>query len=161
MPPGTRTISVGPVPLCERACRFAGCQKIFFVCQRCDRGQRYCSPECRAAARRLQHRAPAAKYQNTIRGRRRHAERQQRYREKQRAHTEKKVTDPSSPVADSPSSCGCDDTRPASQPQIQPSPAHTIPPPIPGGGLRCQFCGCPGYLPKRDADEPDHPGRHP
>jgi hypothetical protein len=164
MPPGT--ISVEPVPLCERDCQFAGCRKTFYVCPRCDRGQRYCSPECRAAARRLQHRTADAKYQKTDWGSRRHAKRQQRYREKHPASTEKIVTDPSFPLADSPSSCGCDDTRPIPQPQIQPlqiqpPPARTTPQPIPGGGLRCQFCGCRGYLQKRDSDEPDHPGKHP
>jgi hypothetical protein len=158
----TGTISVEPAPLDERTCHFADCQKIFYVCPRCDRGQGYCSPECRAAARRLQHRAAVAKYQLTPKGAYHHAECQKRYREKQRARTENKVTDPTFPAADSPSSCECDDTRPTPQPQMQAlPPAHTKPQPFPGGGLRCHFCGCRGYLQKRVPYEPDRPGRHP
>ena len=160
MPPGTT--SAGPVPLCQRPCRFVGCPQIFYVCQRCDRGQCYCSPECRYAARRLQHRAAAAKFQRTLNGRRRHALRQRAYRERQRARVEKIVTDPSFPVTHSAASCQCD-TRPVPQPRIQPpaSAPTRLPRPVPGGDLRCQFCGCRGYLPKRDLHEPDHSARHP
>ena len=164
MPPDT--VSVESVPLYEYVCQFDVCQKVFYVCQRCDRGPHYCSPECRAAARRLQHRAAAAKYQNTDRGRLRHAERQHRYRQRQRARSENKVTDPSFPAVDSPSSCGCDDSRPvpqSSQTNLQPPPpiVSTAPQPIPPHDLHCHFCGCRGYLQKRDADEPDCPARHP
>jgi hypothetical protein len=31
-------------PLRQRFCRGPGCDALFFVCSRCDRGQRYCSP---------------------------------------------------------------------------------------------------------------------
>jgi hypothetical protein len=161
MPP--ETVSDRPVPLRERTCRFGGCQKSFYVCQRCDRGQRYCSPECRDAARKLQHRSAVARYQRTPNGRRRHADHQRALRERRRARAENKVTDPSSPAPDTASSCGCDDHRSAPQTLLHPlaPTVLTSPQPIPPNGLRCQFCGCRGYLQKRDADEPDYPARCP
>jgi len=160
MPP--ETDSVEPVPLWERTCELRTCQKIFYICRRCDRGQIYCSPPCRDAARKEQHRKAQAKYQGSAKGRRRRAARERARRERLRACAENKVADHPSPVADSASSCGCDDSRPPPQPQIQRPPSAPIgPPPAPASGLRCQFCGCPGFLPKRDRNEPHYPGKHP
>jgi len=161
MPP--ETVFVDLVPLRERTCRFADCQKIFYFCERCDRGQRYCSPGCRDAARKPRHRAAVAKYQRTPHGRRRHAGHQRAFRERQRATAQNKVTDPSFPAADTASSCGCDDARSVPQTRLQPPPPSVpaSPRPIPQSGLRCHFCGCRGYLRKRDTDEPDDRARYP
>jgi hypothetical protein len=46
----------GEVVLRQRICRGSGCHVVFWICQHCDRGQRYCSPVCRGEARRRQHR---------------------------------------------------------------------------------------------------------
>ena len=71
-------------------CPAQACQRQFFLCSRCDRGQRYCSPACSAAARRAERREAAARYQHGRRGRRLHAARQARYRERRA----QKVTHP-------------------------------------------------------------------
>jgi hypothetical protein len=158
----TETIASDPVPLCARPCKFAECKAVFYVCQRCDRRRCYCSKKCRLAARRLGHRVANSKYQRTDRGRRSHAHRQRTYRKLRRSRTQNKVTDPSFPTAETASSFACDDAPPAPHPPIQlPPSVHTSPPPIPEGGLRCHFCGCRGYLRKRDPDEPDSPRGYP
>lgn len=161
MPP--ETVSDQPVLLRERPCRFDGCRRIFYVCRRCDRGQCYCSPECRNEARKLRHRCAVAQYQSTPHGRRRHADHQRAFRERQRARAENKVTDPPFPAPDAASSCGCDDARsvPQTRLPLPPPTVPTVPPPMPPNGLRCHFCGCRGYLRKRDVDEPDCPARYP
>jgi hypothetical protein len=61
---------------CARNC----CRQLFAVCGRCDRGRRYCSPECASTARREQLRRAGQQYQQSARGRSTHATRQARYR---------------------------------------------------------------------------------
>jgi hypothetical protein len=56
------------------------CTQVVVICQRCDRGQRYCSAECSRAARRDSHRAANRRYQATDQGRLLHATRQKQYR---------------------------------------------------------------------------------
>ncbi len=58
------------------------CQQCFFICARCDRGDRYCSTVCREAARVQSLRQAGRKYQASRDGRFAHAARQQRQREK-------------------------------------------------------------------------------
>ena len=65
-----------------RPCRGPGCGATFFVCIRCDRGQRYCSDACRKAARRRQSRAATSRYQRSEAGRLAHRSRQKAYRER-------------------------------------------------------------------------------
>jgi hypothetical protein len=65
-----------------RRCRGPGCGAIFYVCCRCDRGQRYCSAACRAAARRQQLSAANSRYQRSELGRQAHRRRQRAYRER-------------------------------------------------------------------------------
>jgi hypothetical protein len=159
-------IPAGLIPLRERVCQFADCHKIFYVCRSCDHGRRYCSPLCRASARNLQHRAASARYQRTLFGACNHAKRQQAYRQRQRARRalpENKVTAPCFPADDSASSCKSEVPQPASQPPIPPPAGAPTSHPrqVSPGGLRCQFCHRPGYLPKRDAHEPDYSGRYP
>ena len=93
---------VGPYePYRMAFCELAGCAKQFFVCTRCDRGQRYCGPEHAEAARLAHARRRGAKYRRTFKARRKAAARQARFREK------KKVTHAGSP------SPGLSDTVPA------------------------------------------------
>ena len=63
-----------------RTCRAPSCRAMFFVCVRCDRGQRYCCDTCRKAARRGQTRAANARYQRTEAGKLAHRARQKTYR---------------------------------------------------------------------------------
>ena len=59
-------------------CRRCGAQ--VQICQQCDRGNIYCAGECSQLARREGVRRAGARYQRTLRGARRHAERQRHYR---------------------------------------------------------------------------------
>ena len=63
-----------------RTCRAPGCRAMFFVCVRCDRGQRYCCDVCRKAARRGQTCGANARYQRTKAGTLAHRARQKIYR---------------------------------------------------------------------------------
>jgi len=56
------------------------CHAQVVICQRCDRGNRYCGEVCARAARRDGQRASNRRYQTTSQGRQLHAERQARYR---------------------------------------------------------------------------------
>lgn len=69
----------------------ARCQAQTVICSHCDRGQIYCA-DCANKARHDSCRAAEKRYQNTHKGRLKHAARQQRYRAKS-----KKVTDQGSP----------------------------------------------------------------
>ena len=60
------------------------CRTAVYICSWCDRGHRYCSRRCREAARRQTLVSAGRRYQQTRRGRRRHACRQQAYRERQK-----------------------------------------------------------------------------
>lgn len=65
-----------------RSCHGPGCGAIFFICVRCDRGQRYCSGPCRTATRRRQTQAANARHQRSEAGRQAHRARQKAYRAK-------------------------------------------------------------------------------
>lgn len=58
-----------------RRCRMQVC-----ICAACDHGNIYCAGECSGLARRECVRRAGARYQRTLHGARRHAERQRRYR---------------------------------------------------------------------------------
>ena len=62
------------------------------ICAWCDRGNIYCSEGCSTSARSASCRASNRRYQNTFKGRQKHAARQSSYRIRQ-----KKVTDQGSP----------------------------------------------------------------
>ena len=64
-----------------RACVSSGCGAIFTICVSCDRGQRYCSEQCRATKRRRQRAAANSRYQQSEGGRECHRRSQQRYRD--------------------------------------------------------------------------------
>jgi len=63
-------------------CGWLECQQCFFICARCDRGDRYCSTRCGRAARAHSLRQAGRKYQASRDGRFAHAARQHRQREK-------------------------------------------------------------------------------
>ena len=63
-------------------CRRCGMQVC--ICAQCDCGNLYCPGDCPQQARRESVRRAGARYQRTLRGARRHAERQRRYRERRR-----------------------------------------------------------------------------
>ncbi|MGH8291743.1 MAG: hypothetical protein ACREV7_22705 [Steroidobacteraceae bacterium] len=63
-------------------CRRCGMQVC--ICAQCDCGNLYCPGECAERARRESVRRAGARYQRTLRGACRHAERQRRYRERQK-----------------------------------------------------------------------------
>jgi len=70
----------GSAVLRQRLCGHLECRSIFTICVSCDRGQRYCSPTCRAAVRRQQRREANRRYQQSEPGRASHRRCQQRYR---------------------------------------------------------------------------------
>jgi hypothetical protein len=89
----TKDSSVGSVEaqrrfFCDR------CQVPVVVCTPCDRGQRYCGPDCSQAARREKQRASNRRYQSTERGRKLHNARQARYKDRQRNRLRQTATDP-------------------------------------------------------------------
>ena len=61
----------------------AGCRVQVLVCSYCDRGQIYCAGTCAPRARHESMRAAGRRYQDSHRGRRKHAERSRRYRARQ------------------------------------------------------------------------------
>ena len=68
------------------------CHTEVLVCADCDRGQRYCSAECRKQARLASQRRASRLYQNSRVGRCYHARRQRRLRARQRqAHPEQQL----------------------------------------------------------------------
>ena len=72
----------GNATLRLKLCGAPDCRKVFTICISCDRGQRYCSPACRAAVRRLQRKSANSRYQQAEHGRDAHRRCQRRYREK-------------------------------------------------------------------------------
>jgi hypothetical protein len=65
-----------------RFCAHEACREAFTICVSCDRGQRYCSPECRSESRCRQRHDANRRYQQSERGRDSHRRCQQRYRER-------------------------------------------------------------------------------
>jgi len=65
------------------------CHAQVIVCQRCDRGQRYCAEDCRHQSRRESLNRANQKYQKTRAGRFNNAARQASFRQRQK----QKVTD--------------------------------------------------------------------
>ena len=72
----------------------AACRVAVYICTHCDRGQRYCAAGCARAARCQSQREADRRYERSLRGRLKHAERSRRYRMRC-----KSVTDQGSLVA--------------------------------------------------------------
>ena len=63
----------------------ARCRDQVLLCSHCDRGQLYCSPACSVAGRRELRRQSAKRYQNSHRGRLKHAARAACWRSRRRS----------------------------------------------------------------------------
>ena len=84
----------GEVVLRQRICLGRECRAIFFLCSHCDRGQRYCSLNCRREARRRQRRCANRRHQQSPEGRLDHQDRQRQYRQRQAERARRaRVTD--------------------------------------------------------------------
>ncbi len=101
------------------------CRNQVLICSTCDRGNIYCGPGCSVPARQESMRAAGARYQNSYKGRLKHAARQKRYREREK----QKVTHLGSKSDPAPSSSITPDTSTL--------PGLTAP----RTELRCDFCG--------------------
>ena len=75
-----------------RSFRCAFCRCDVVICCDCDRGQRYCSTDCAAGARRAKLKRYARRYRQTPRGRELNAERQARWRRRKGAQRNASVT---------------------------------------------------------------------
>lgn len=77
------------------------CHQQTLICSCCDRGNIYCSAKCSQAARKGSVLAAGRRYQNSLKGRLKHAARQRRYRERKKECTylkNEKVTHQGSPI---------------------------------------------------------------
>lgn len=59
------------------------CRRQVVICSDCDRNHIYCSRQCSKAARQKSLKASGQRYQQSRRGRLKHADRQRRYRKRQ------------------------------------------------------------------------------
>jgi hypothetical protein len=124
----------GEVVLRLRFCRNSDCRAMFWICTCCDRGQRYCSGECRVHARHRQHRAANRRHQQSAEGRLDHRDRQRAYRCRRFS---RRVTDQGSQaeISHPPSESGKAVTMPAL------ALLHVRPRDRRGNGQRCVVCG--------------------
>ena len=60
------------------------CHRRVIICSTCDHGNIYCGLQCATITRKESVRAAGQRYQNTRRGKQKHAERQRRYRERKK-----------------------------------------------------------------------------
>lgn len=75
------------------------CDRLFYLCRFCDRGQRYCSDPCREASRRESLQRARQTYAKSQKGKQNNRERQRRWRGRglwALLRLKKAVTDPSS-----------------------------------------------------------------
>lgn len=109
------------------------CHRQVLICQRCDRGQRYCADQCRQYARKASRQRANKKYQSSHKGRMNNAMQQKRFRQKKNRHT-KIVTDQGSPPG------LANDLLLAA---VRPGKKNRDFPPC-QSVTGCHFCGCPG-----------------
>lgn len=108
----------------------ACCHNPVLVCSRCDHGNRYCK-DCAPRQRTSCVRAAGKRYQDSLRGRSHHAQRQRRYRERQRHPSQtlaEIVTHQGSPPPDLPALLAPEVTAIKVGTQQQ--------------SWQCHFCGC-------------------
>ncbi|HET7291946.1 MAG TPA: hypothetical protein VFM88_05955 [Vicinamibacteria bacterium] len=120
--------SAEQVLLRQRLCRAEACGAVFYLCGRCDHGQRYCSERCREKARREQRRAANRRHQQSPEGRLDHRDRQREYRRRLIA---RRVTDQGSNAAIGFSTLAA------------PTPAPLV---RCGNEVLCRICGSVGVL---------------
>ncbi len=136
----------GEVVLRQGVCQRNECHAVFFVCSRCERGQRYCSHTCSHRARLLQHRHANRRYQSSREGKRDHCQRQEQYRQRR---AQSIVTDHSSNSISFPASSDCEKVEAAVTDTPRPSRAAELPrwtENWPGVCRCCRVCGRTGSV---------------
>ena len=136
----------------EVTCR--QCGRVFYLCRSCDRGQCYCSDECRATARRAKLQRARAKYAHSARGRENNRLRQRRFRQcrypplRSIKKIEKSVTDHPSHEGQGMMSWGHDqhETLPGPPPRHHGHRSRH-----PTQARFCHICGRPGRVVRRSA----------
>ena len=134
----------GEVVLRLRVCLRSECRATFYLCPHCDRGQRYCSLNCRNQARLHQRRSANRRHQQSPEGRLDHRDRQREYRSRR---AQRRVTDQGSLliVSSSSSERGLIEVTPV---EIAPKSGSTLfprwPEKRPGVSLYCRVCSRPG-----------------
>jgi hypothetical protein len=134
----------GEVLLRLRVCLAGDCRATFFLCSRCDRGQRYCSRACSRQARLHQHRQANRRYQQSPEGKLDHCDRQRAYR---RCRAQARVTDHSSLLIPSPASSEggkVDAIAKEALPRSKAAGLPRWPEQRPGVRLCCRICGRAG-----------------
>ena len=113
----------------------ARCSRQVIICSYCDRSNIYCCPECSQLARKKSLRDAGKRYQSSLKGRHKHADRQRRYRQRL-AKKVKIVTHHTSPILSDNDLLPqpCEQKKRLIQPVIK--------------TIYCYFCGdcCPPFL---------------
>ena len=113
-----------------RIFKCARCFKQVIICSRCDRGQRYCSPDCSETARNHSQRAASHRYQQSREGRIKHALRMRLYRLRKQIVTHQ----------------GSQSSAPNGLLQANSTDARkssvTLHQPVVAISFQCHFCGC-------------------
>jgi hypothetical protein len=112
-----------------RRCRMQVC-----ICAACDHGNLYCAAECSRLARRECVRRAGERYQSTLHGAQRHAERQRRYRERREKVTHHRFSELAT---------ACSVSAPAAiaSESTDAEPDESARGPIRRPQSRCAFCG--------------------
>ncbi len=113
-----------------RIFKCARCFKQVIICSRCDRGQRYCSPDCSGTARNHSQRAASHRYQQSREGRIKHALRMRLYRLRKQIVTHQG----SQPLVPN----GLLQTNPADTRKSDAAPFQSVV----TRRIQCHFCGC-------------------
>lgn len=74
---------LGSKPEALRVRHCSRCEKLFFLCKKCDRGQRYCDAVCRTVGQQEMRRRAAARYRQTAEGKAGQRDRQRAFRARQ------------------------------------------------------------------------------
>ena len=88
----------GSPVLRQKRCHNADCGIVFDVCVSCDRGQVYCSGNCRETARRRQRSEANRRYQSSQKGRDAHRGCQRRHRDRRASVTDQGSLSSASPA---------------------------------------------------------------
>jgi hypothetical protein len=141
----------------------ARCRDQVMVCSHCDRGQRYCPEECYSLTRRRAQREAGKRYQHSLKGRHKHAQRMRLWRARSVVRVNKVTHQGSHPIeagdvlaASSITELTCTPTASISS-LLMPSAARAAR----LVAYRCRFCGSavrfqlrPGFLRRRRDPEP-------
>lgn len=121
-----------------RKLQCACCHTEVLVCADCDRGQRYCSAECRKQARLASQRRASKIYQNSRVGRCYHAHRQRRLRARRRQAPPEQQLIPKNSDSSGPSQEACTgDLLAPRLDVIVPTPSKPTP------AWHCHWCARP------------------